>query len=466
MARLLVGSPMSSDNRDVVLTVDDVAKVYRVFGRPHHRVLQRIADARGSGRRYCFEVPAVAGVSFDLLRGETIAIIGRNGSGKSTLLEMIAGTLEPTRGRVWHSGRVSALLELGAGFNPDFSGRENFRINAAILGLTEGQIDEIERAVVRFAEIGEFIDEPVRTYSSGMYVRLAFATAVHVVPDLLIVDEALAVGDVFFQQKCFDYLTNELGATTKIIVTHDLASAVRLADRCLVMERGRVVFDGPPLAAVETYTALALAGRAPTGSAVAQDTTAAEPDAVPNENDAATKAFLQEGVAVDPTRSSNPDVLTVQRFRARRSRDGAVTPLLGDASLVIPGDRLTLDFTVSLRISVEQPVWGYLIRDRVGNALFGQNTVGSGLTVPSLAPGTYDVSMTLDWPEVEPGDYVLTFGLGDGRHPLHHRVVAWVQSVAKFTSAPERAVHGSFNNDIVSLQVTTVRESEQRVVRA
>ena len=461
---------MSSDERDVVLTVDDLAKVYRVFGRPHHRVLQRIADARGSGRRYCFEVPAVAGVSFDLRRGETIAIIGRNGSGKSTLLEMIAGTLEPTRGRVWHSGRVSALLELGAGFNPDFSGRENFRINAGILGLTENQIDEIEPAVETFAEIGEFIDEPVRTYSSGMYVRLAFATAVHVIPDLLIVDEALAVGDVFFQQKCFDYLTNQLGQATKIIVTHDLASAVRLAGRCLVMERGRVVFDGPPLAAVETYTALALAGRAPTGSAVAQDTEMPPPPAhslEPQGADTSPSMELNdEGIPIDPTRSSNPEALTVLRFRARRTHHGRISPVLGEASIVVPGDRLTLAFTVSLRVHVEEPVWGYLIRDRVGNALFGQNTVGSDVMVQPLVPGNYEVSMTIDWPEVEPGDYVLTFGLGNGRHPLHHRVVAWVQSVAKFTSAPERAVHGAFNNDIQDLSITALSGPEQHVVNA
>ena len=460
-------SPTSSEVRDVVLTVEDVRKIYRVFGRPHHRVLQRIADARGSRRSYCFEVPAVGGVSFDLGHGETIAIIGRNGSGKSTLLEMIAGTLEPTSGRITRAGRISALLELGAGFNPDFSGRENFRINAAILGLPEKQIDEIEPAVEAFAEIGEFMDEPVRTYSSGMYVRLAFATAVHVVPDLLIVDEALAVGDVFFQQKCFDYLTNELGATTKIIVTHDLASAVRLADRCLVMERGLVVFDGPPLAAVETYTSLALAGRAPTGSAAAQDTSEA-PSSEPSSDSGhvTVSAVGDDGVDVDPARSSNPDVLTVHRFRAQRSRGAKTTQLLADASLVIPGDRLSLDFTVSLGVPVDQPVWGYLIRDRVGNALFGQNTMGSGLLVDALVPGTYEISLTLDWPEVAPGDYVLTFGLGNGRHPLHHRVVAWVQGVAKFTSAPERDVHGSFNNDILSLRVTALRGPQHRAVTA
>jgi ABC-type polysaccharide/polyol phosphate transport system ATPase subunit len=420
-----------------------------------------LAERAGSSRRYCFEVPAVQEVSFDLPRGESVAIIGRNGSGKSTLLEMISGTLAPTSGEVVRSGRISALLELGAGFNPDFSGRQNVRINAAILGLTEAQIDDIEPRIEAFAEIGDFIDEPVRTYSSGMYVRLAFATAVHVVPDLLIVDEALAVGDVFFQQKCFDYLSNELAGASKVIVTHDMASAVRLTERCLVMERGRVVFDGPPLEAVETYTALALSGRAPTGSARAQDSTpqeSAEPaDVAPSREDSVGESALPPMTDLDPSRSSNPEAMRVLRFAARKQRGDAQTPVASDAPLVVPGDRVILLFETEVGVDVREPVWGYLVRDRVGNALFGQNTLGSGLDAEPLRPGRYLVEMQVDWPEVEPGDYVLTLGLGDGRHSLHHRVVSWVQSVAKFTSAPSRDVHGAFNNDIRAFRATSIR---------
>lgn len=444
-------SPTSSE-QPLALSVRDVSKTYRVYGRPHRRVLQMVADRLGKDRSFSFEVPAVNGVSFDVPRGESIAIIGRNGSGKSTLLEMIAGTLEPTAGTIERSGRISALLELGAGFNPDFTGRQNFRINAAILGLTEDQIDAIEPRVEDFAEIGEFMDEPVRTYSSGMYVRLAFATSVHVVPDLLIVDEALAVGDVFFQQKCFDYLSNELAGASKVIVTHDLASAVRLTNRCLVMERGRVVFDGPPLEAVETFTKLALAGRAPTGSAAAGAAVAADDDAAaqdePGEQDAQAAAELEAMTDVDEARSSNPDGMRVMRFRARKSRAGEESAVSGEAPLLVPGDHVTLSFEAQIGTSIVEPVWGYLFRDRVGNALFGQNTLGSDLTVEAMGPGRYLVELELEWPEVEAGDYVLTLGVGDGRHPLHHRVVSWVQSVAKFTSTPQRDVHGAFNNDL------------------
>ncbi len=444
----------TSSEEGVVLSVRDLSKVYRVYGRPHRRVLQMLADRAGSSRRYGFEVPAVDHVSFDLRRGESVAIIGRNGSGKSTLLQMIAGTLAPTSGTIERAGRISALLELGAGFNLDFTGRQNFRINAAILGLTEQQIDEIEPAVEGFAEIGEFMDEPVRTYSSGMYVRLAFATAVHVVPDILVVDEALAVGDVFFQQKCFDYLTNELAGATKVIVTHDLSSAVRLTQRCLVMDRGRVVFDGPPLQAVETYTALALAGRAPTGSAAAGPGPAAPASPAPLLTDVVETAAME---AVGEHRSSNPAGMRIVRFRASKRRDGTDYPLSAEAAILVPGDAVSLQLEVELGVALDEPVWGYLMRDRVGNALFGQNTLGSGLAVQPMAPGCYLLDIGFDWPEVEPGDYVLTVGVGDGRHPLHHKVVSWVQSLTRFTSAPQRDVHGAFNNDLRRFRATRVQ---------
>jgi ABC-type polysaccharide/polyol phosphate transport system ATPase subunit len=449
MERLPVDSLMSSDG--LALVVRDVSKIYRVYGRPHRRVLQMFADRFNLRRSFGFEVPAVNGVSFELGQGESVAIIGRNGSGKSTLLEMIAGTLSPTSGEIARFGRISALLELGAGFNPDFTGRQNYRINAAILGLTEQQLRETEPKVEAFAEIGEFIDEPVRTYSSGMYVRLAFATAVHVIPDLLVVDEALAVGDVFFQQKCFDYLTNELAEASKVIVTHDLASAIRLTDRCIVMEKGKIVFDGPPLEAVETYTALALSGRAPTGSEAANShaPVGERPEVPEVESIPAEQTKLAGTYIPEHGRSSNPAGMHICRWQAFKERRGVSSTITSDAPVVVPADRVVLQFEIELGVDVPEPVWGYLFRDRVGNAVFGQNTLGSGITVSHMGPGRYAIEMQFDWPEVEPGDYVLTLGLGDGRHPLHHRIVSWVQSVAKFTSAPQRDVHGSFNNDLI-----------------
>ncbi|MBT4403658.1 MAG: ABC transporter ATP-binding protein, partial [Acidiferrobacteraceae bacterium] len=185
---------------EFAIKVSELVKNYRIYARPIDRVREMFSIRR---RRYHSDFAALADLSFSVERGETVGIIGPNGSGKSTLLEIICGTLTPTSGDVLVKGRVSALLELGAGFNPAFSGRENVYLNAALLGVSRAEIDERFDEIVEFANIGEFINHPVSTYSSGMYVRLAFATAINTDPDILIVDEALAVGDIRFQRKCF-----------------------------------------------------------------------------------------------------------------------------------------------------------------------------------------------------------------------------------------------------------------------
>jgi ABC-type polysaccharide/polyol phosphate transport system ATPase subunit len=196
-----------SSTNSVALTVRDLGKVYQIYDRPQDRLKQALWRWR---RQFYREFWALRHVSLDVRRGETLGIIGRNGSGKSTLLQIICGTLTPSEGSAEVHGRLSALLELGAGFNPEFTGRENVYLAAAMLGLSRGQIDAIYDQIVAFADIGEFIDQPVKTYSSGMYVRLAFAVAISVEPEILIVDEALAVGDIFFQQKCMRHMRDEL----------------------------------------------------------------------------------------------------------------------------------------------------------------------------------------------------------------------------------------------------------------
>lgn len=442
---------------DLVLSARNVSKTYRIFSRPHDRVRSAWSERRGGPPR-CFEVPAVQPISFDLYRGQTLAIIGRNGSGKSTLLQMLAGTLSPTTGTIERHGRISALLELGTGFNPDYSGRENVRLYGTILGLNDDELDEIEPKVVAFAEIGPFIDEPVRTYSSGMYVRLAFATAVHVVPEILIVDEALAVGDIFFQQKCFAYLANELASVSKLLVTHDLSSVSRLASHCLVLDKGELVFEGAPLEAIEAYTALHLRGRAalvPKNSVAREEPLELPLDGVvgePTVDDVIVDEPPMDNLA---QRSSDPDRLRVRRIRLEKV-SGDARPVMLDANdvILVDGDHARLIIDLDLGQVVEEPVFGYLVRDRLGNALFGQNTAGSGIVIRRLDVGYHQVTMDLLWPEVEGGEYSLTFGLGDGNHPLHHTIVAWVQGLLRITAIPRRPVHGSFNNDILDVQVS------------
>jgi len=236
---------------EVVIRVRGVGKAYPVFDKPHQRLLQLLAPSRA---RRSDDFQALTNVSFNVRRGEAVGIIGRNGSGKSTLLQIVCGTLQPSAGEVDVGGRVAALLELGAGFNPEFSGRENVYLNGTILGLSRRQIDERFERILAFAEIGEHIDQPVKTYSSGMYVRLAFAVAAHCDPEVLIVDEALAVGDIYFQRKCYRRI-EELrdGGCTLLLVTHSMGSLVQLCDRGILLEGGRVLFDGDCKTAVTEY---------------------------------------------------------------------------------------------------------------------------------------------------------------------------------------------------------------------
>jgi lipopolysaccharide transport system ATP-binding protein len=226
-----------------VIRIENVGKCYHIYANPADRLKQALFLWK---RTYFREFWALRGVSLEVARGESVGIVGRNGSGKSTLLQIIAGTLAPSEGQAFVAGRIAALLELGSGFNPEFTGRENVYLNAAVLGMTRRQVDERFDAIASFADIGEFIDQPVKTYSSGMLVRLAFAVQVQVEPDILIIDEALAVGDALFQKRCFQRL-EELRdrGVTLLFVSHDQESVRTLTSRSLLLHEGRVRASGP-----------------------------------------------------------------------------------------------------------------------------------------------------------------------------------------------------------------------------
>ena len=237
---------------DTAIRVQNLSKCYQIYDTPRDRLkqfvvprLQRLAGQ--PSKQYFREFWALQDVSFEIKKGETVGIIGRNGSGKSTLLQMICGTLNPTSGSVQTNGRIAALLELGSGFNPDFTGRENIYMNASVLGLSNEEIDARYNDIAAFADIGDFIEQPVKTYSSGMVVRLAFAVASSVDPEILIVDEALAVGDSVFQAKCYKRFQQmrEKGATV-LLVTHDIGTVVQLCNRAFVLHRGELVASGSP----------------------------------------------------------------------------------------------------------------------------------------------------------------------------------------------------------------------------
>lgn len=244
---------------DVALRVSGASKHYLIYRRPEDRLKQMVVPKlrRFFGlppQTFYTDFSAVNGIDLTVKRGETVGIIGRNGSGKSTLLQMICGTLQPTSGLITVNGRIAALLELGAGFNPEFTGRENVKLNCAILGLTPQETEARFEAIERFADIGIFIDQPVKTYSSGMYVRLAFAVAINVDPDVLVVDEALAVGDEAFQRKCYARIEQirERGATI-LFVSHGAQTIIQLCDRAILMDRGEILMDGSPKSVVQQY---------------------------------------------------------------------------------------------------------------------------------------------------------------------------------------------------------------------
>jgi lipopolysaccharide transport system ATP-binding protein len=238
-------------DREISIEARDLTKTYYLYDSPVDRLKETFHPFRKSYHR---SFDAVKGVSFTICKGESFGIIGRNGSGKSTLLQMICGILQPTSGSVDVRGRVAALLELGAGFNPEFSGRENVYLNGAILGFSRKEIDGLYDDIVAFADIGDFVEQPVKTYSSGMYVRLAFAVQACVEPEILVVDEALSVGDVFFQQKCLGRMRQlRENGTTLIFVSHDMGIVRELCESSIYLQRGQLIYCGPSYKAVQRY---------------------------------------------------------------------------------------------------------------------------------------------------------------------------------------------------------------------
>jgi ABC-type polysaccharide/polyol phosphate transport system ATPase subunit len=347
----------------------------------------------------------------EIERGGCLGIVGENGSGKSTLLGILAGVLRPTEGRVRLGGRVSALLELGTGFNPEFTGRENILMNAAILGLTDAQTRRRIPEIERFAEIGEFVDRPVKTYSSGMFVRLAFAVAVHLDPDILIVDEALSVGDYFFQQRCIrKILQMKQQGRTIVFVSHDLEAVRALADRAIWMERGSVCLEGKPDEVVAKYLA-AMVTRGhkdvmqeePLGKPMASvsDDLNISPDAFER-----IPAFLCSIPNVDDRYGNG---------KARIEGIGIFNGEGSPTSTVSQGDRLCIRISVVFLDDVEHPNIGFMLRNRLGQDVTGTNVLFEGQRLePARAGDRLSVDFVMDLPFLHSGFYYFSPAIADG----------------------------------------------------
>jgi lipopolysaccharide transport system ATP-binding protein len=368
---------MSSD--DVVIGVRSLSKHYQIYDRPGDRlkqfILPRVRRALGLGSRDHFrEFRALDSVDFLVRRGETVGIIGRNGSGKSTLLQLICGTLNPTSGSIEVRGKVAALLELGSGFNPEFTGRENVFMNAALLGLTTEQTAERFDRITAFADIGEHIDQPVKTYSSGMLVRLAFAVIAHVDADILVIDEALAVGDAFFTQKCMRFLRAFMETGTVLFVSHDTAAVRGLCNRAIWLDKGRLVAEGPPKEVSERYIEAFYE---------AQQGTVAAPKRREARKPGASAPWKDQRAAL-VNQSTLRNDLRIFEFDAEGAAFGRGDALIRDVRLVdaegeglswvVGGEPVTLRILAEAVRPVAMPIVGFYLKDQRGQTLFGDNT--------------------------------------------------------------------------------------------
>ena len=366
---------------DVAIRVDRVSKNFQIYEKPEHRLMELVSFGRITRHR---EFAALKDVSLEVRRGETVGIVGRNGCGKSTLLQVICGILQPSAGTVETRGRIAALLELGAGFDGAFSGRENVYLNGAIHGRTRAEMDERFEAIATFADIGEFIERPVKTYSSGMFVRLAFATAVNVDPAILVVDEALAVGDEAFQRKCFARIEQirDRGATI-LFVSHSAQTIIHLCDRAVLMDAGEKLMEGRPKEVVANYQRLANAPRIrQAGIRIAVASGRAEKTLEGQTDPVQSKAGLEQdselhlednSLELDSTLLGH--VPPPQEDNGATASDICIATLSGRRVNVLQrGRRYRIRATVGLRVPVETVQFGFMLRTIMGALLGGAFT--------------------------------------------------------------------------------------------
>jgi lipopolysaccharide transport system ATP-binding protein len=412
------------------IEIVSLSKCYQIYEKPQDRFKQLLF---GSAKQFYKEFWALTDVSFDVKRGETVGIIGRNGSGKSTLLQLIAGTLQATSGTAHVKGRVAALLELGAGFNPEFTGRENALFNAQLLGLTAAQAKERLNDMIEFADIGDFVDRPVKTYSSGMYVRMAFSVIAHVDADVLIIDEALAVGDTFFTQKCMRFLRNFMKTGTVLFVSHDTSSIRSLCSRAIWLEGGKVLASGEAKQVCDEY--LKAFFEVQQGKSTTFKLKPKEPEVK------ILKDQRQEFLANSNLRNDLEVVefdINAAGFGDGRAQiidvhfqDETGAPL----SWVVGGEKVSLSITVDVEQPLSSPIVGFYINDRLGQTLFGDNTYLSYVDAPvgSIAGEKLTATFSFVMPILPAGDYSITVAAAEGSQ-AEHTQLHWIHDALVFRS--------------------------------
>lgn len=425
---------------ELVIVAEGLSKAYHVFDKPQDRFLQMLVRGK---KHYFSEFQALRDVSFEICRGETVGIIGRNGSGKSTLLQIICGTLQQTGGNVSVNGRIAALLELGAGFNPEFSGRENVLLYASVLGLEEELVAERFDSMVEFADIGEFLDQPVKTYSSGMVVRLAFAVIAHVDADILIIDEALAVGDAYFVQKCIRFLRGFRENGTLLFVSHDMSSVLALCDRAIWLDKGEVrTIDKAKTAVGQYLQGLFNTDGLSDGEASADNPLDNEKTVVEyrdQRNDFINASNLRNDIEVFEFDHEAAD------FSQGKAEVVEVEFLEDGKRLtwIVGGENVNLRIQCVSAIHLDRPIIGFLIKNRLGQSVFGDNTYLTYCDdpVPVTAGSVCEARFEFTMPRLPVGEYTMDVSISNGEQK-NHQMLNWKYDVLAFQVHSSSTVHG------------------------
>ncbi len=450
-------SQMSSE---IAIQLTDISKCYQTYSQPAYRLLQALYGRR---KKLYDEFWALKDIDLEIYKGETLGIVGKNGSGKSTLLQVIAGTLAPTGGSVETHGRISALLELGAGFNPEFTGIENARFNASILGISRDEIEESLPAIIEFSELGEFVYRPIKTYSSGMYVRLAFSVAINMKPDIFIIDEALAVGDIRFQRKCFRKLeAMRTSGITILFVTHATESVVNLCNRALFIDNGQTIALGEPKQVVNQYL---------------ESLFSSEHEKIPQKVPAQPPVALAPSVAGPSMRQLNldPEIdgcttrptynKTEYRWGDGRARIIDYLLLTDDNEVshsVSRGDTIELKMAVQYAQDLDDVIYGLTVKTVDGTTVYGTNTRLQNLSISKKQAGEIAVICFKFTAHLMHSEYFLSLGIAvdddskdniaiDRRYDLIHLHVTGEDDsfgLASLNAVIEETVANSINGNL------------------
>lgn len=424
---------------ECVLEARNVVKRYNLYNSEKERLKEAFNPFHKS---YHKEFYALKGISFQVRRGEKVGIIGSNGAGKSTILKILTGVLSPTSGDVAISGNIAALLELGAGFNQDYTGLENIRLNGTLTGCTEQEIEERAQKIIDFADIGDFISQPVKTYSSGMFVRLAFATQIFSNPDILIVDEALSVGDIRFQQKCYRAMDELMKDKTVLLVTHDTAAVTRFCHRVIWLNHGEIAYDGEVSEGLKLYKEFLM--------------NQAIEESDESEYQSYGETVKTSGGDREIVLLPVPDTIVAKgNGKARILQSALLDEADNIKDIVEPGSTVRVVSRVAFNEHIERPLYGITLYDRLGNIMFSLNTEMIDVQLPPQSgEAIYDLEFTM--PELNRGEYTISVAVANG-FQADHVQLCWLDDLLTFrVMEREYDLPGFFYLDKGKLRVSAV----------